>query len=65
MDIRSIKEAGFITRFIHIVVLAAIVATGIHFGSRALITGLTVAWFVIFAAVYLLVKPRDGRHHRT
>lgn len=56
MDVRSIKEAGFIARFIHIIILGVIVGLGIHFGSRALIAGLTIAWFVLFAVVYLLVK---------
>lgn len=63
MDTRSIKQASFIARFIHIIMLGAVIALGIHFGSRALVSGLTVAWFVVFALVYLLVKPRDrGRH---
>lgn len=56
MDIRSIKEAGFIARFIHIVMLGVIVGVGIHFGSRTLVAGLTIAWFVLFGVVYLFVK---------
>ena len=59
MDTRSIKEAGFIARFIHIVILGAIVAPGIVFRSRTLIAILTAVWFVIFAFVYLLVTRRD------
>ena len=59
MDFRSIKEASFIARFIHIVILAFIVALGVHFRSRALVAGMTAAWFVLYAVIYLLVKPRD------
>ena len=58
MEIRSIREAAFISRFLHIVVLAAIVASGVRFGSRPLVTVLTAAWFVLFAVVYLFAKPR-------
>lgn len=58
MDNRSINEAPFLSRFLHILLLGAIVGPGIRFGSRALVTGLTAAWFVLFAAAYLFVKPR-------
>ena len=60
MDFRSIREAAFVSRFIHIVILGVIVALGVHYSSRTLIAVLTVAWFVVFAVVYLLV--RKSRH---
>lgn len=55
MDWKNLREATFISRFIHIVILGVIVTLGVHYGSRALIGALTAAWFVIFAIVYLLL----------
>ena len=52
MDIRSIREAGFVARFIQLLFLAAIVALGVHFQSRALVVVLTAVWFVLFAVIY-------------
>ena len=64
MNLRDIREAGFIARFVHIVILGVIVALGAHFGSRPLIAVLTAAWFVIFALVYLLVRRDRHQQHR-
>lgn len=61
MDLRNVREAGFIARFVHIVFLGVIVGLGVHFGSRTLVTALTAAWFIIFAMVYLLLGRR--KHH--
>ena len=63
MDLRNVREAGFIARFVHIVILGLIVALGVHFGSHTFIAALTAAWFVIFAAVYLFLgRPQhQGR----
>ncbi len=58
MDIRSFKEAGFLSRIIHILILAAVVAPGVFHRSHALIAGLTALWFLLFAAIYVLLKPR-------
>ena len=58
---RRLINAIWIARFIHIVILAAIVAAGIHFGSRALVAGLTAVWFALFGVVYLLMKRRERR----
>lgn len=58
MDIRSLREAGFISRFIHILLLATVVAPGVVFRSHTMIAALTVVWFILFAAVYLFLKPR-------
>lgn len=61
MDIRSIRGAAFISRFIHIVFLAAVIALGVHFRSRVLVLVLTAAWFLLFLAVYAWIKsPRHG-----
>ncbi|GEM_PF-3504392 len=54
MNIRSLNPAGLIARFLHILILAAIVAPGIVFRSRDVLALLTVLWFVLFAALYLL-----------
>ena len=56
MDFRSIREAAFISRFIHIVFLAAAIALGVHFRSRVLVLVLTAAWFLLFIAVYAWIK---------
>src|SRR5581483_4113425 len=61
MDIRSIREAAFISRFIHIVFLAAMIALGVHFRSRVLILVLTAAWFLLFIALYAWIKPHRHR----
>ncbi len=55
MDTQSVKEAAWISRFIHILILAAVVAPGLVFRSHTLIAALTVAWFVVFAVIYLVV----------
>jgi len=60
MNLRSIQEAAWIARFIHIVILGAIVVVGIRFGSHAWVAALTALWFVLFAAAYLFVN----RPHR-
>jgi hypothetical protein len=60
MNLRSIQKASGIARCLHILILAAIVAPGIYYRSQALIGGLTAVWFVLFAAVYLFVRPRRG-----
>jgi len=62
MDFRSIKEAAFIARFIHIVILAVVVALGVHYRSGALVAGLTAVWFVLMAVIYLLLKRRNRQH---
>lgn len=61
VDVRNIREAGFIARFLHILILGVIVAVGAHYGSRALVGALTGIWFVIFAAVYLFLGRRKPR----
>ena len=61
MDIRSIREAGFVARFIHLLVLAGIVTLGVHFQSRALVVVLTAAWFVLFAVLYRSVTTHRRR----
>ncbi len=61
VDVRNIREAGFIARFLHILILGLIVAVGAHRGSRALVGALTGIWFVIFAAVYLFLGRRKPR----
>ena len=65
MNLRNIREAGFIARFVHIVLLGVIVALGVHYGSRAVIGALTAAWFVIFAVVYLLARRDTHQQHRS
>ena len=65
MDLRDIREAGFIARFIHILILGVILALGVHFGSRPLIAALTAAWFVIFAVVYLLLGRNKHERNRS
>ena len=55
MEIRSIREAA--ARFPHLVLLAAVVAVGIRFGSRPPIAILTAVWFAVFAFVYLFARP--------
>jgi len=57
MDIRSVKEASWIARFIHILILAAVVAPGVVSGLHVRVAVLTAVWFVVFAIVYLLVRP--------
>ena len=59
MDIRSLREAGFISRFLHILLLAAAIALGVHFRSRAIVAVFVAIWFVLYAVVYLFVKPRQ------
>lgn len=61
MDIRSVREAAFISRFIHIVFLAAVIALGVHFRSRILLVVLTAAWFLLFIAVYAWIKSHRRR----
>ena len=58
MDLRSIREASFVARFIHLLFLAAIVALGVHFQSRALVVVLTAVWFVLFMVIYHFTKNR-------
>ena len=65
MDWRDVHEAGFIARFIHILLLGVIIALGVHFGSRTLIAALTMAWFVIFSVVYLLVGRQKHQGRRS
>ena len=58
MDIRTLKEAGFISRFLHILILAVAITLGVTFRSRAVVAVMVALWFVLYAAVYLFVKPR-------
>jgi hypothetical protein len=59
MDIRSLRDAGFISRFLHILILMVAIGIGVHFKSPAVIGGFVAAWFVLYAVVYLVIKP----HH--
>jgi hypothetical protein len=58
MDIRTLREAGFISRFLHILILAAAIGLGVTFRSRAVVAVMVALWFAVYAVVYLFVKPR-------
>jgi hypothetical protein len=58
MDIRSLRDAAFISRFFHILILATAIAVGVHFRSHAIVAALVALWFIIYVLVYFLLKPR-------
>jgi hypothetical protein len=54
MDIRTLREAGFISRFLHILILAVAIGLGVTFRSRAVVAVMVALWFAVYAAVYSL-----------
>jgi len=56
MDLRSLRAAGFIASFVHLLIIALVAGMGAHLRSPLFAAVLTATWLLLFVAVYGAIR---------